>query len=91
MSSLEFGLVSSIFTVGGLLGALIAGFPATRYGRLTTMRYTTIFLMAGPVAETLAPSVSIFVLGRFLSGIGAGAAVVGAFHSAVSVGLVAMG
>lgn len=77
MTSLEFGLVSSSFTVGGLVGALLAGTVAARYGRLKTMRYTTFFFMAGPLAEALAPNVPVFVIGRFLSGLGAGAAVVG--------------
>lgn len=76
MTTFQFGLVSSIFTVGGLFGALGAGPLAGKYGRLNTMRYTTVFFTLGPLAEACAQSVELMAFGRFLSGIGAGAAVV---------------
>ncbi|KAJ5790126.1 uncharacterized protein N7518_007137 [Penicillium psychrosexuale] len=76
MTPSQFGLVSSIYTLGGLLGALLAGPIATKYGRLLALRVTTIFFILGPVAETLAPAISLLSLGRFLSGIGSGAAIV---------------
>ena len=65
-----------MFTLGGLIGALIAGPLSARYGRLLPMRITTAFFMLGPVGEALAPTVPIMAVGRFLSGLGAGAAVV---------------
>ncbi len=40
------------------------------------MRVTTTFFILGPVLEALAPSIVILTIGRFLSGIGAGAAIV---------------
>ncbi|KAJ5428898.1 Major facilitator superfamily domain general substrate transporter [Penicillium cf. griseofulvum] len=76
MTPSQFGLVSSIYTLGGLLGALLAGPIATKYGRLLALRATTVFFILGPVAETLAPAISLLGLGRFLSGIGSGAAIV---------------
>ena len=76
MNPAEFGLVSSIYTLGGVLGALASGPLATKYGRLPTMRFTTLFFMLGPLFESLAPNIPVMSLGRFLSGIGAGAAIV---------------
>lgn len=76
MSSLQWGVVGSIFTVGGLVGALGAGPVAARYGRLKTMRLTTSFFILGPVWEAFAPNVAVLAVGRFVSGLGAGAAVV---------------
>lgn len=76
MNPTLFGLVSSIFTLGGLCGALGAGPFAARYGRLRTMMGTTLFFVVGPVFEALALNVGIMTVGRFISGIGAGAAVV---------------
>ncbi|KAJ5815843.1 General substrate transporter [Penicillium robsamsonii] len=76
MTPSQFGLVSSIYTLGGLVGALLAGPIATKYGRLLALRATTVFFVLGPVAETLAPAISLLSLGRFLSGIGSGAAIV---------------
>ncbi|PKX88787.1 putative MFS glucose transporter [Aspergillus novofumigatus IBT 16806] len=72
----QFGLVSSIYTLGGLLGALLAGPVSTKHGRLFALRATTIFFILGPVAETFAPSIPILSVGRLLSGVGAGAAIV---------------
>ncbi|CAL5867906.1 uncharacterized protein PFLUO_LOCUS2128 [Penicillium psychrofluorescens] len=76
MDPSQFGLVSSIYTLGGLLGALLAGPVSTKYGRLVALRATTIFFILGPVAEALATAIPVLSLGRFLSGIGSGAAIV---------------
>jgi MFS family permease len=76
MNPTQLGLVSSIFTLGGLNGALSAGPVAARYGRLITMRLTTIFCVLGPAGEALAPSIGVLAAGRFVSGLGAGAALV---------------
>jgi len=76
MTSSQFGLVSSIYTLGGLVGALLAGPVSTKYGRRFTLRATTVFFILGPVAETLAPAIPLLALGRFLSGVGSGAAIV---------------
>jgi sugar porter (SP) family MFS transporter len=76
MNPSQFGLVSSIYTLGGLVGALLAGPVATKYGRLLALRATTVFFILGPLAETLAPAIPLLILGRFLSGVGSGAAIV---------------
>lgn len=76
MNPTQLGLVSSIFTLGGLIGALGAGPLSARYGRLVSMRITTAFFALGPVGEALAPNIAVMSIGRFLSGVGAGAAVV---------------
>jgi MFS family permease len=76
MSPTEWGVVGSMYTLGGLLGALTAGPVASRYGRLRTMQLTTIFFTIGPVFEALSPSIGVMAFGRLLSGVGAGAAVV---------------
>ncbi|KAL4977695.1 general substrate transporter [Aspergillus desertorum] len=76
MNPSQFGLVSSIYTLGGLLGALLAGPVSTKHGRLFALRSTTIFFVLGPVAETLAPNIPLLGLGRLLSGVGSGAAIV---------------
>ncbi|GME57850.1 mfs glucose transporter [Neofusicoccum parvum] len=76
MDPAEWGLISSIFTLGGLIGALSAGPVSSRYGRLRCMHLTTIFFVIGPVFEALSPHIGVLAFGRFVSGIGAGAAVV---------------
>ena len=76
MTNVQFGLVSSIFTLGGLIGALLAGTVAQRYGRLKAIQWTTVFFIVGPLFEALASNIAIMSVGRFISGLGAGAAVV---------------
>ena len=76
MNPTQLGLVSSIFTLGGLIGALSAGPLAARHGRLITMRLMTSFFAVGPAAEALAPNIGVMAAGRFVSGLSAGAAVV---------------
>ncbi|KAH8432067.1 putative MFS glucose transporter [Aspergillus melleus] len=76
MNPSQFGLVSSIYTLGGFLGALLAGPVSTKHGRLLALRATTIFFILGPIAETLAPTISVLAFGRLLSGVGSGAAIV---------------
>ncbi|KAJ5526439.1 hypothetical protein N7494_013089 [Penicillium frequentans] len=76
MDPSQFGLISSIYTLGGFIGALLAGPVSTKYGRRITLQATTVFFILGPLAEALAPAIPLLALGRFLSGIGCGAALV---------------
>ena len=71
-----FGLVSSSYTLGGLIGALLARPYLGKKGRLWTMRATTAFFILGPMLEATTSSITQFALGRLLSGVGAGAAIV---------------
>jgi MFS family permease len=76
MTLAQLGLVSSIFTLGGLIGALGAATVSATRGRLHAMKLTAIFFIIGPLFEALAPNITVMSIGRFLSGIGAGASVV---------------
>ncbi|CAK7212688.1 Bifunctional purine biosynthesis protein PurH [Sporothrix curviconia] len=76
MSEAQFATVSSVFTVGGLIGALVAGPFCSRYGRLMAMQLTSVFFIAGSIAETFATSIAVLAIGRVSNGLGAGAATV---------------
>jgi MFS family permease len=76
MNPTELGLVSSIFTLGGFIGALGAGPISATKGRVRAMQLTAVFFTIGPIFEALAPSIPVLSLGRFISGLGAGASVV---------------
>jgi MFS family permease len=76
MTSLQIGLVSSIYTLGGLFGALIAGPLSVNYGRVPPMRAMTFVALLGAVSEALAPSITVMALGRVIAGIAAGASTV---------------
>ncbi|KIX07054.1 uncharacterized protein Z518_05031 [Rhinocladiella mackenziei CBS 650.93] len=76
MNSAQWGMIQSLFTIGGLIGALFSGSMATKYGRVFVIRWLTFFLVAGPMAEALAGKIWIMAWGRAISGLGAGAATV---------------
>jgi sugar porter (SP) family MFS transporter len=76
MSEAEFAFLSSMFVVGGFLGAIFAGPVSTSYGRLLSMRITSCFFVLGSSLETLAGTVPIMSIGRLLAGVGAGASTV---------------
>jgi sugar porter (SP) family MFS transporter len=76
MSEAEFALLSSMFVVGGFLGAIFAGPVSTSYGRLLSMRITSCFFVLGSSLETFAGTVPIMSIGRLLAGVGAGASTV---------------
>jgi MFS family permease len=76
MDAPTFAIVTSIFTLGGLIGALSSGPLSTAYGRLLPLRLASIFFVLGPVLSALAPNIGFLVTGRFLSGVGSGAALV---------------
>lgn len=76
MSPAQFGFVSSIYTVGGLFGAMVSGSFSTKFGRLNALRLSACFFLLGPVAEAVANHMFLLVLGRFLAGIGAGFSIV---------------
>ncbi|KAH7132241.1 hypothetical protein B0J11DRAFT_427813 [Dendryphion nanum] len=76
MNPTQWGAVGSMYTLGGLIGALSAGPLSGRYGRRKTMLLTTIFFTLGPVFEAGSPNIGVLAFGRLISGVGAGASVV---------------
>ncbi|KAI5369878.1 Putative major facilitator, sugar transporter, major facilitator superfamily [Septoria linicola] len=76
MNPTQFGLVSSFFTLGGLIGALSAGPVTATHGRLKTMIWLSAFAVVGPVFEAAAPNIAVMAFGRLVAGIGAGGATV---------------
>ncbi|KAG9255714.1 general substrate transporter [Emericellopsis atlantica] len=76
MSKAVFGVVTSIFTLGGLIGALYSGPLSSRRGRRPTLILTAGVYAIGSAIEALAPAVWVLCIGRVISGIGAGAATV---------------
>lgn len=76
MNEAEFAALSSMFVLGGFIGAITSGPIAGSYGRLLAMRLTSVFFVLGSCLATLAGTVPIMSVGRFLAGIGAGASTV---------------
>lgn len=77
ISTAEWSIVQSIYTVGGFCGALIlGGSHASKLGRIQAMQCIAGILMLGSLVESGAWFPSMLAAGRLLSGIGAGAATV---------------
>ncbi|KAB5525544.1 general substrate transporter [Coniochaeta sp. 2T2.1] len=76
MTDAQFAIVSSIFTIGGLVGALAAGPITSSRGRLTAMRLTGALYILGSLVETVAGSIPLMALGRLIVGVGAGGSTV---------------
>ncbi|KAJ2579330.1 hypothetical protein GGH95_003160, partial [Coemansia sp. RSA 1836] len=76
MNDAVFSLATSIFAVGGLLGSLSAGWMAERWGRRGALVYNSASYILGPLLMAFAVSPAMLVIGRFVSGIGSGVAVV---------------
>ncbi|KAJ2552001.1 Bifunctional purine biosynthesis protein PurH [Coemansia sp. RSA 1797] len=76
MSDTMFSLATSLFAVGGLVGSLGAGWLAERFGRRGGLVYNNIVFVLGPLLMALAVSPAMLAVGRFVSGVGSGAAVV---------------
>lgn len=76
MTDAQFAIVSSIFTIGGLVGALAAGPITSSRGRLVSMRLTGALYILGSLIETVAGSIPTMALGRLIVGVGAGGSTV---------------
>ncbi|OLY85545.1 putative metabolite transport protein [Smittium mucronatum] len=72
MSEVYFGLVTSILAIGGLIGSMFSSRLADTYGRRKSLIFNSVVLFVGSTFETFAYSPFMLLLGRFISGIGAG-------------------
>src|ERR1700719_3635332 len=57
---------------GTVIGALLGGWPADRFGRKATLLWIGILYLIGAVGSGLAPNVGIFILARVIGGLGIG-------------------
>jgi len=69
----EHGLTVSIALIGTVLGAMLGGLPAEKFGRKTTLFWIAILYLLASLGTALAPGWEIFLLFRFLGGLGVGA------------------
>jgi MFS family permease len=68
----EHGLTVSIALIGTVLGSLLGGIPAQQYGRRFTLLLIAIFYLVASLGTAFAPNWSIFLVFRFLGGLGVG-------------------
>lgn len=66
------GLISSITNIGMLLGGIVFGILADKYGRVKVFTYTVVLFAIGTALTGLATNIEQVYLYRFIAGIGAG-------------------
>ena len=60
----QFGVVVSIFTLGGLIGSFSSDFLTRRYGRINTFRISALCTLLGSICAGTANRVGVMLLGR---------------------------
>ncbi|KAH7353860.1 myo-inositol transporter [Plectosphaerella cucumerina] len=74
ISSSEAELITSITSGGALIGALMAGIPADRYGRKLGIYIGCVLFFIGSVLQAASFTVAQMTVGRFVVGLGVGSA-----------------
>ncbi|KAF0314952.1 myo-inositol transporter [Colletotrichum asianum] len=74
LSTSEQELVTSITSGGALIGAIIAGLPADRYGRKLGIYIGCVLFLIGSIIQAAAFSLAQMTVGRFIVGLGVGSA-----------------
>lgn len=67
------GLTISSALIGTIIGALIPGKPVDKYGRKSILIVVAILYMISAIGSALSESLSLFIIYRFIGGIGVGA------------------
>lgn len=76
LTTLQIGMVTSIFGIGGLFGSLYIGSVSDKYGRKRALVVHCLLYVVGSTMNGLANGFWTIVVGRFIAGLGAGAALV---------------
>jgi sugar porter (SP) family MFS transporter len=76
MSIPDVGLVNGIFAVGGCMSSAVAGIMADKFGRRRTAFASALAFIIGSYVSASAFTVTSLSVGRFISGLAAGSALV---------------
>jgi SP family arabinose:H+ symporter-like MFS transporter len=66
------GIAMASALYGTVVGSLLGGWPADRFGRKATLLWIGVLYFVGAVGSGLAPNVSVFIAARFIGGLGIG-------------------
>jgi sugar porter (SP) family MFS transporter len=72
------GIAMGSALYGTVLGALLGGWPADRFGRRVTLLWIGVLYFVSAVGSGLAPDVYLFIIARFIGGVGIGVSTVAA-------------
>src|SRR5271170_3558729 len=66
------GIAMASALYGTVVGALLGGWPADRFGRKATLLWIGVLYVLGAVGSGLAPNVTVFIFARVIGGLGIG-------------------
>jgi len=66
------GIAMASALYGTVVGSLLGGWPADRFGRKATLLWIGVLYFVGAVGSGLAPNVQIFIAARVIGGLGIG-------------------
>src|SRR5271154_4104089 len=72
------GIAIASALYGTVIGSLIGGWPTDRFGRKATLLWIGVLYFVGAVGSGLATNVSLFIVSRFIGGLGIGISTVAA-------------
>lgn len=72
------GIAMGSALYGTVVGALIGGWPTDRFGRRATLLWIGVLYFVGAVGSGLATNLPLFILARFIGGLGIGISTVAA-------------
>jgi MFS family permease len=78
LNDVSHGLAVAIALYGTVMGALLGGIPADKYGRKVTLFWVGVLYFISALGSALAPEIYSFMFFRFIGGLGVGASSVAA-------------
>lgn len=72
----ELGFVTAVFSIGGLVSSTLASFLSGNYGLRISFIATSALYILGSFVESSSHEYSTLIMGRFISGLGGGLAIV---------------
>ena len=66
------GIAMASALYGTVVGSLLGGWPADRFGRKATLLWIGVLYFVGAVGSGVAPNVATFIIARFIGGLGIG-------------------
>jgi sugar porter (SP) family MFS transporter len=78
LTAVEHGFTVSIALIGTVLGAMLGGIPADRLGRKQTLFWIAVLYLISSLGSALAHNWQLFLIFRFMGGLGVGASSVAA-------------
>lgn len=74
LTSSEKELITALCAAGALLGAIVAGVTADKYGRKPAIWFASVLFTIGALVQALSYSIAQMCVGRILVGLGVGSA-----------------